>query len=499
MLATQTREKQGRDTYAEPPKKINKFFITTIIVLILFFLTGLFSTVFAFINMSSEKIIPGVSIRGISVAGLDKFEAQKKLEEILKTELEKDIILQYQSFTTSINPKLIDFNYDINKAIEQAFEIGRADNLIENNYKIIGTFINNIDLKLSYTYNSEILNEFMLSIDPQLPDAVEQSTYYIEDGKIILFPGKAGNCSKKDELTDKIIETIIDEYNIEKKVQIPVETVEPYQIDVDKFHELLYVEPKNAYYTNDPFAVYQEVIGVDFNAEEVKKMLQEKQDQYIIDLNYTIPEITKNDIGLEAFPDLLATFSTRYDASNKNRTTNLKLASDKINGVVLLPGEEFSYNNTVGERTVDAGYKDAKIYLDGQVVDGLGGGICQISSTLYNAVLHADLQVIDRRNHQFVTSYLKAGLDATVVYGSQDFKFKNSRNYPIKIVSEVSGGVAKIQIFGIREEVEYDIKVEPVITQSNSTSIKSVTYKYKYLDGNLVDKITISKDTYKRH
>lgn len=144
------------------------------------------------------------------------------------------------------------------------------------------------------------------------------------------------------------------------------------------------------------------------------------------------------------------------------------------------------------------GYKSAKIFSNGQVIDGIGGGICQISSTLYNAALYANLEITERRNHQFVTSYLKAGLDATVVYGSQDFKFKNTRKYPIKIVSEVSNGTAKINIFGVREETEYDIKIQSTIVQSNSSSIKSVTYKYKYLDGNEISKEIISRDTYKR-
>ena len=164
-----------------------------------------------------------------------------------------------------------------------------------------------------------------------------------------------------------------------------------------------------------------------------------------------------------------------------------------------MPGEEFSYNQTLGPRTVATGYKSAKIFSNGEVVDGIGGGICQISSTLYDAVVYADLEITDRRNHQFVTSYLKAGLDATVVYGSQDFKFKNSRNYPIKIVSTVSNGIAKIDIYGVKEETEYQVKIEPVVLQTTPTSIKTITYKYRYLNGKLVDKVVLSRDTYKRH
>ena len=129
-------------------------------------------------------------------------------------------------------------------------------------------------------------------------------------------------------------------------------------------------------------------------------------------------------ISTEAFPDTLSEFSTRYAASNVNRTTNLRLAANQINGTVLMRGETFSYNDGVGERTIAAGYKEAPIYVSGRVEDGLGGGICQITTTLYNAAVFANLEIVERTNHQFVPSYVGAGRDATVVYGAIDFKFK---------------------------------------------------------------------------
>ena len=117
----------------------------------------------------------------------------------------------------------------------------------------------------------------------------------------------------------------------------------------------------------------------------------------------------------------------------------------------MLPGETFSYNKTLGARSTKAGYKTAKVYENGAVVDGIGGGICQISSTLYNAVLKANMQTVERRNHQFITSYVPEGRDATVAYGVTDFKFKNTRKYAIKIKATASNGVATISIYGIKE------------------------------------------------
>ena len=204
-------------------------------------------------------------------------------------------------------------------------------------------------------------------------------------------------------------------------------------------------------------------------------------------------------IGTEAFPDLLSEYSTQYYASNRNRTTNLILAANKINGTVIMPGEIFSYNKVVGARTIAAGYKEAPIYVQGKVVDGLGGGICQITSTLYNAVVYANLEVTQRSNHQFVPSYVTASRDATVVYGALDFQFKNNRNYPIKIVCSVFGGIANFKIFGLKQENDYEVEISSYETGRSSTSIYSEAYKILKKDGKVISKELLSKDTYKRH
>ena len=139
-----------------------------------------------------------------------------------------------------------------------------------------------------------------------------------------------------------------------------------------------------------------------------------------------------------------------------------------------MPNETFSYNKTLGARTAAAGYKNAKVYEAGQVVDGIGGGICQISTTLYNTVLRANLEIVERKNHQFVTSYVEAGMDATVVYGMTDFKFKNTRKYPVKIIASAKNGVATVSLYGIKESEEYTFSFRTVTVSTIPTSIKYV-------------------------
>ncbi len=506
-----TFEERKYNNYSQNMKPKSNHFVVVLFIIIssLTILVALFSTVFALVNVSNTKIISGVHIKGIDVGGLTKEEATQKLQGDLSAQLEKDITLNCEDYETSINPAQIEFNYQIEDAVKEAYQIGREGNIFENNYQILATFMQKKNLPIAYQYNQENQKNLIADIEPNLPHALKQYSYYVEDGKLIITKGTEGYVIQQNELANRIIESIQKETQEEKKVEIPVEIKQPESIDLDKIHQEIYVEPQDAYYTTNPFTVYPHVEGVDFDVEKAKEMLQEDKEEYTIPLKYTKPNVTTSQIGTEAFPDLLSSFSTKYDASNKNRSNNLKLAINKINGVVLMPGEEFSYNKVVGERSIAAGYKEAKVYSNGQVVDGLGGGICQISSTLYNAVVYANLDVTSRRNHQFVTSYVKAGLDATVVYGSTDFKFKNTRSYPIKIVGSVGGGVAKIDIYGIREETEYEVRLEPVVIntipfttktitdsslpagkkvveQKGANGVKTVTYKYLILNGRTV-------------
>lgn len=247
--------------------------------------------------------------------------------------------------------------------------------------------------------------------------------------------------------------------------------------------------------------------------------MQEDKEQYEIPLNITKPKVTTSQIGSEAFPDLLATYSTKYDGGNIDRTTNLRIACQKINDKVILPGETFSYNKTLGERSTATGYKYAKVYENGEVVDGIGGGICQISSTLYNSVLMSNLDIVERRNHQFVTSYTPAGRDATVVYGMTDFRFKNTRTYAVKIKASCSNGIATVSIYGIKEENEYTVSFSTKtistipytvkyvddntlasgtekVKQKGANGIITETYIIKSLNGKVVSSKLLSKDTY---
>ena len=511
-------------------EKSNKKVIIICSIIAIIIVIAILSTIFALINSKNEKMLNGISINGISVSGKDKDEVKEILSEKIEAKKTEDLVVKLDAKTEEgaeykgvISFEQLQLNYKLDEAIEKAYNIGRDSNIFVNNFNIVKTFFAKNNIEIPYEYNEEELNKQIDTINGQIPGAVIESSYDIDEDKkeLIITKGKAGLVVEPELLKQEVENEIKNVESSKNEINLSTKNKEPNQIDLDKIYSEIHTEPQNAYYTQNPFTLYPHVNGIDFaiSMEEAKKILEENKEEYIIPLKITHPEITTDKIGSEGFPDLLAEFSTNYNPGAKDRTTNLKLASNKINNTVVLPGETFSYNKVVGKRTTAAGYKEAPSYAGGKVVNDIGGGICQITSTLYNAVVFANLDIVSRSNHQFVPSYVKAGRDATVVYGAIDFKFKNTRKYPIKIKSTVSGGVARVQIYGMKEETEYKVKIETKITgsiprqtvyeddptlekgkekveQKGHNGTYSEAYKVVYLNGKVVSRTLLSKDKY---
>lgn len=482
------------------PKSVLK--IIGIIFLILFIVLAIAFSVYTISNANSDKITYGVSIKGIDISGLTKNEAKELLEKYISSKLPENIQLKHLDYETSISLSSLEASFDIDSAINKANSIGKAGNLLENEFNIVKTFFSKEDIEPDLKINDKQLVASLNDISGKLPDTVIESSYYIEGNNLIITKGKEGNVVNTNQMATYIKNGITNLTLKNRILDISTKTKQPNTIDIEKIYEQVHKPAVNASYTQNPFTVYPSENGLDFDIslDDAKALIEnEEKDEYTIPLKVLYPSITTNMIGTEAFPDLLSSFSTNYSASAVGRTTNLRLAASKINGTVVMPGEVFSYNKVVGARTIAAGYKEAPIYVQGKVVDGLGGGICQITSTLYNAVVYANLEVVERTNHQFVPSYVTASRDATVVYGSLDFKFKNNRNYPIKILCSVSGGVANFQIFGLRTNNDYDVEISSYVTGRTGSAIYSEAYKILKQNGQVVDRQLLSRDTYKAH
>lgn len=491
--------KQEKNTTKTNKKSVMVYFL--IFIGVLFLILFLLVAGFTIYNLNNSKVIAkGVSIYGIDVSGKTKDEAINSLSATFDKLQSSDIKLISKDYETALNPSEINLKYDVNSAVNYAFSVGKTGKILKDDYATFSAMINGVEIKPTYSLDEKNLLASLDKLSKEIPNPVVESSYYIEDSTLIITKGSDGFVVDSAKTSIDINNKLQDFSYLTEPIELTLKNQSPKEINLDEIYKEVHKEAKDAYYTKNPFVVHPSENGVDFkiSLDEAKEKLAKSDKECEIALKTVYPKVTTNMIGKEAFPDLLGEFSTHY-VSNANRTTNLRLAANKINGTVLLPGETFSYNKVVGARTIAAGYKNAAIYQNGEVVDGLGGGICQISTTLFNAALFANLEIVELHNHQFVPSYVGAGRDATVVYGAKDFKFKNSRKNAIKLECSVSGGIAKFRIFGVKEDTEYDVKVNASITSQTDSYTKSVTYRTLYLDGKQVKKEKIYNCTYKRH
>lgn len=493
-------------------KQVFKMFKHDNIILVFIILVAIVIGIFMAITIvfytnqqKSEVIQSGVFIKDVNVSGLNKEEAIALVEEELKHKMNDHIELVYKNSNYYLEVEQIEAKFDIEASVNFALNIAKSGKFFEDIKQYTNVLMANINIEPVLTYNDEELTYYLETIETFLPDQLQQAAYYVEDDELIITNGVNGAGILYDELKKEIIEAIQDISYSNKYIKIPTYVQYPDAIKLDEIHNDIYREVQDAYFTTEPYAVFADVTGVDFDMESAQNLINENPgaEEYAIELNYTKANVTIQDLGKEAFPDLLASFSTNYVTSNTDRTTNLRLAANKIDGTVVMPGEIFSYNKVVGKRTIAAGYKNAAIYQDGGVTDGLGGGICQISTTLYNAVIKAGMLIEERRNHMFVPSYADAGKDATVVWGSTDFKFQNRRNYPIKLEASVSGGVANVRVYGLKTDEEYDrynLSIESRTIKNTSSSLVVESYRaYRDENGRIVKTDKLYTDTYKKH
>lgn len=498
--------------------------IFSIIFFIVFLLASVFSTVFAFINVNNTTFVSGISILGIDVSGLSKDDAKQKVTDDVSNRLSTDVIFKHNDETYTLLPSSVGGSFDIDKVIDDAYSVGRNGNIFQNNFAILNAMINSKNFIPDFSFNSDSFDNSISQMNSNFADGIVEPSYDISGNNLFIKSGKNGNIVDSDKIKSLFVDKLtVVPYNTDS-IEVPVFSKEANKIDIAAIHSEIYKEAQDASYTTNPYAVYPSSNGLDFNIsiDEAKALITGDKDSYTIPLKTLYPNVKTSDIGIEAFPNLLSSYSTSFASSSSNRATNVSLATNKINGKVLMPGEVFSFNGTVGKRTPQAGFKVAGVYMNGQVATDYGGGICQVSSTLYNAVLRANLEIVDRSNHMFEVGYVPIGTDATVSWGAPDFKFKNSRSYPIKIVTSSSNRKCVVKFYGLKESEEYDIEIvsyrtgsvpyrttyttdsslaagQQKVIQRGSNGAKSVAYRIRKKNGQVISKELLSKDTYDPH
>lgn len=499
-------------------------FMTKLLIILLITLIGIIvclSTIFSLTNKDNEAILKNVFVSGVDVSEETKEEAKVLLENKINKYVKKEITLVLDRQEYRIVAEELGFTSEnLEAVLDEAYNYGRADNFLKNNYTILFSNFKNKEIALSYALDEKKFNEYMSKIVALNESLVMDDTYVISGEQLIITKGQDGAKIDMETLEEYIVTAIINDIS---KVDIPIIESKSEKVDLDKIYAEISVEPQNAtIISGEKFEIVPEKNGYDFDLENAKYVYSNHAGtgEIVIDLKAVEPDIKVADLDAELFNDTISTFSTPYNQGDTNRVQNLMTASERCNGKILYPGDEFSFHKTVGTRTVANGYAVGNSYAGGKVVTSVGGGICQISSTLYNIVLKADLEIIERKPHGMIVAYAEPSLDATIAEGSIDFRFKNTRKYPIKIFSEVKDGTVTMSILGLKDADEPTIEVKSVIletipykteTQNDSTMAKGtrkvvqepsdgyVSESYKIVkdaSGNIISETLITKDRY---
>lgn len=265
-----------------------------------------------------------------------------------------------------------------------------------------------------------------------------------------------------------IVGTTVFHKNIELYESFNKESV---NIAIDKLEENIYKKPKDANLTikeKEPI-IESEKLGRTLDIKKTKEEINgylEKREEIELPVIDIQPKIYKHDFN--GIDTLLSEFSTKYSASIANRKENIAIGASFFDGILVKPDMEVSFNETVGDINEDRGFKSAGVIINGELDSGIGGGICQVSTTLYNAIIRADLDVVERINHTRPVNYVPLGTDAAVVSGYKDLKFKNSSKYPVYIKSYADGDNLEFKIFGNKELKKYDINIVPKLVSVNN-------------------------------
>jgi len=419
-----------------------KMQILTITVLTLFAAVFTLTGYLIYDILDSDLIYEGVYINNVYVGRFTRYEAEKLLHRLFSDNLKNNgITITADGKEVTFTLEDIGYTYDVDASIEKAYTVGRTGNAMERLFEIFRTKRNEINIPLEHSYDEDLISKYVSEIYDMTFIDVQEHDVVINDNILQVRTGHHGRNIDKEQTIDEV-KKLIDE-KMSGSLEVPVRTTFPADIDVERLYEDIVIEPVNASFS---LAGKELVINPHTDGRTVDKTnltnfisnLKDKEDKtFFLTLEKIPAQLTEENARTMVFRDVLATAYSKfydYDENERNRAENIKLASEKINGLIMLPGDVFSFNTIVGPRTPENGFKTAHVYVAGEVIDDYGGGICQVSSTLYNAVLTADLEVTERLNHMFTVGYVPLGCDATVSYGSVDFKFRNNSNWPIKLV-----------------------------------------------------------------
>lgn len=415
-------------------------------------------------------IFPGVSAGGVKLGGMNEQEAIAALDSSCDTRYsEATLTIELEDIVKrDVTAKELGVKLSSEQTAKDALTAGHEGGFFHRLGDVLSIVFGGREIDIAVTTDETAANALMAEL-AKYDVAPVDASYTIEgENTLVLHPRTDGKKLDTEALMQSITERFLNEDYSPLRAERAVS--ESVALDMDKVYAEVHKEVTDAHLekTGEGNKIVPHVVGVDFDLEAAKIAYEKTPDEVIkIPLTLTQPKVLTKHLEVNLFKYCLAEVETHFSPKKVSRTANVRLSASLINGTVLNPGEEFSYNKTVGPRTAARGFKEAGIFSQGEVVDGIGGGICQTSSTLYMAAVKANMKITERTNHSFYVDYAPKGEDATVVYGSLDFKFKNTSPYPIKIVATSKNNYIRVKLMGTEPD---DARIVKLTKKTHSTT-----------------------------
>lgn len=447
------------------------------------------------ILLKDSVIWQNVKVNGISIQGLTKAEAREAILADFKEKYENKAIqvkLSGETYQAYIFPML---DLEPGEVVDQAYQLGhgiwyqrgmdRIRLMTEHKAESI--------TMLPKVTHPEAVSSVISYMEIDKVNTVVQTTCRITEDSLIIKKGLTGVKADTDALKEQLLRAATD-LDLDTGIQCASISITPDTPDFKAYYKKIHKEPEDAYMdeTND-YQIVPSQTGVSFDISQAAKEYSQAEEGSVLTIAFEQirPEVTTEDLTSRVYRDVLGSYNT-YGGGTQNRITNLTLAAKAIDGIELMPEEIFSYNETLGERTEEKGYKSAGVFVNGQHAEGIGGGICQVSTTLFDACLYADLEIVKRTNHSGRVDYVPAGLDAAVSWGEPDFQFCNNTEYPIRISAAYVDGSVNVKIYGTKTNSD---TVKITTEQLDAQSYK--TYRHVYdEEGNLLETEEICSSHY---
>ena len=404
----------------------------------------------------SDKIYQGVSIGNVQVGGLSQDEACEKLTESFNSRTAQPILITYKDRSWPIDPKTVDLKIEAKKLAQNAYEIGRNGNIFTRIQDRYTILNQGYTIPFTLAINETKLQVLLNQIADQVDQESNNATIRQSGSSFVITSEQIGH-----------------------------------KVDVNK----AFIDVNTMLTSPEPY----------------------RSISYGLPVNDVIPDIVAKDFtGIEK---IIASYTTQFNSAAENRTENIIIAARALNETLVKSGETFSFNATIGPRIAKNGYKEAPVYLNGKLVPDWGGGVCQVSSTLYNAALLSDMNIVERTSHYQPPGYVPLGQDATVADNQLDLKFVNTSSNSIFITSAVYGNQITVQIWGkdmgnitdiniiatdkkiiepntiVKQDPELELGKEIVEEQGQKGFIVT-TYRIKTQNGNEISREFLATDDF---